>query len=248
MSYVPNENMADIARGNIPGASPFGGYGERTTTGAESNILWPGGVFTLPPPAGVQLSIASLSPDDSAAGTGVQTVDVHGLDDGLNEVTESVTLNGTSAVLTARANWRFVQCLRIRAVGSGKKAAGTISASVGAQVYAQIVAGAVRCTSSVRMVPAGKRLVVRGVYAGSVSGTAMAGTIVRLVTTYFEGHDFSADSVFVPLASAPFQDGSGSMDLGMPFVVPAGAAVGLAFTTDKATTITGTWFGNLEDV
>lgn len=245
--YPVGQYEVDIARGNITGAESYGAYGERTTTGAETNILWPDGTYALPPASGVQPSLVSTSANDSSAGTGIRTVDVHYLDTELAEQTETVTMNGTTPVVMVATDVRFITCLHMNTYGSGKSSAGVISCSVGAQVYSQIVAGAVRCSSSVRMVPAGKRLMVTGMYGGSVSGTAAASTKFYFVTSSFEGHDYSADSVFFPIGAAAFQDGSGGMRFNPPIPFEEGAAVGMSFVTDKAATIVGSWFGYLEN-
>jgi hypothetical protein len=236
-----------VARGDISGAEPFGAYGERTTTGAEVNILWPDGAYALPPAAGVQISLVSTSASDAAAGTGVRTLDMHYLDTDLARRVESMTLNGTTPVLSVATNVRFVECLHMVTYGSGKAADGTISASTGGQVYSQIVTGAVRCASSVRMVPAGKRAMVTSMYGGSVSGSAAAGAKVYLTSCHFGGHDYTADSIFFPVGAAAFQDGSAGLQFDPPLVFEEGATMALSFSTDKAATIVGSWFGYLEN-
>ena len=97
------------------------------------------------------------------------------------------------------------------------------------------------------MVPAGKRLLVTGLCGGSSSGTAAASAIIRLTSTSFDGHDYAADSVFIPFASATAQDGSISLVLTTPVSFLEGTAVGMETTVDKAATIVGSWFGWLED-
>ena len=248
MSYTPNESLSDVSRGRITGSEPFGAYGRRTTAGAETNILWPDGTYALPPAAGVQMSVVSTSANDAAAGTGIRTVDIHYLDANLADQTETVTLNGTTPVNTVATNIRFVQCMHMNTYGSGKSAAGTITASVGAQNYAEISTGFVRCSSSIRMVPAGKRLLVDVVYGGSSSGAAGASTIMEIVASSFDGHDYSADSIFFPVGAAEFQDGSGGVTIPCPLPFEAGTAFGLRFQTDKAATIVGWWSGRLENV
>jgi hypothetical protein len=237
-----------IARGDIPGVTLFGAYGERTTAGAETNILWPNGNYALPPAAGVQPSLVSSNANDAAGGTGVRTVDVHYLDASLNQQIETVTMNGVTPVVMTADSVRFVECLHMRTYGSGKAAAGTIDCYVGAQVYSQIVAGGIRCSSSVRMVPAGKRLFVTGIYSGSISGTAAASAKVYIATCHFDGHDYSADSVFFPVGAAAFQDGSSGMMFKPPLVFEEGAPMALMFSIDKAGTVVGSWFGYLEDI
>lgn len=242
-----NQNyLINVARGLIPNAQPFTGYGRRTTTGAESNVVWPNGTYNFPPAAGVQMAIVSTSASDGVAGTGVQSVEVHYLDANLAVQAETVVLNGVTPVNTVATNIRFIQCMHIATVGTNKAAVGTITATNGGNNYSQISAGSTRCSSSVRMVPAGQRLFVASMYGGSSSGTAAASTIIRLATPTFENHDFTSSSIFIPIADATFQDNSGGITLACPAMFTAGQSVGMTFTTDKAATIVGSWFGWLE--
>lgn len=247
MSYIPNENLANISRGRITGSTPFNGYGKKVTVGADSGVIWPNGAFVFPAAAGVQMAVVSTSANDAAAGTGIRTLDIHYLDANLAEQTETVTLNGTTPVNTVATNIRFIQCMHMVTFGSGKAAAGNISATNGGNTHSYIATGEVRCTSSVRMVPAGKRLIVNGLYAGSASGSAAAVAIIHAATPTFEGHDFTTSSVFIPVATAPFQDTSGGMNLPCPLAFTAGQSFGLTFSVDKAATVAGQWFGWLEN-
>lgn len=236
-----------VSRGHVSGAQLLDIYGERVATGAETNILWPDGAYALPPAAGVRPSVVSTSANDAAAGTGIRTVEVHYLDANLIRRLETVTLNGTTPVLMVATNVRFIECMHMLTYGSGKSAAGIITAYVGAQVYSQISAGAVRCSSSVRMTPAGKRSVITGIYGGSASGAAAASVRFYIVSTNFGGHDYSADSVFFPIGAATFQDSSNGMKFDPPAVFTEGTAFGLAYVTDKAATLVGSLFGYEED-
>lgn len=237
----------NVSRGRISGAEPFAAYGEKTTAGADSGVLWPNGAFVFPAAAGVQMSIVSTSANDTAAGTGIRTVDIHYLDANLAPMIETVTMNGTTPVLTVATNIRFIQCLHMATYGSGNAAAGNITASNGGNTHSYIAIGDVRCSSSVRMVPAGKRLIVTDVFGGSTSGTAAASAIVRAATPTFDTHDFTSSSIFVPIAAAAFQDGSTGLKLACPITFTAGQSFGMVFEVDKAATIVGSWFGWLEN-
>lgn len=238
----------NVARGLVDGATVKVAYGRHTAAGASSGVVWPNGAYAFPPAAGVQLSIASASPNDTAAGTGVRTIEVHYLDANLVPQVEAITLNGTTPVLSVATDVRFVDCMHRVTSGTGITAAGTISASVGAQVYAEISTGKVRCSSSVTMVPAGHRLLVCALSAGAIDDTAAAEVIVEPATPSFDGHDFTEEGVFMPMAAGAFQSSSLSIVLPVPVPFTEGQSFGFIFETSKAATILGSWFGIMEKV
>lgn len=240
-----------VARGTVSGAQPFSSYGRYVATGAISNqVIWPDGTFAIPPSAGVQMSIVSTSAqdDNDPAGTGVRTIDIHYVDDGLLPQVETVILNGLTPVLTVATNIRFIQCMHILTAGSSHAAVGTINATNGGQIYSQIAAGSRRCASTARMIPFGKKLYVAGAVGGSTSGTAAAGAEIKISSTYFDGHDLTDQSIFVPFGSVSMQDISVTYTFPIPAgPFPAGTVVLMEVSVDKGAIITGNWFGWLEE-
>lgn len=80
------------------------------------------------PSAAAQRSVKSSSAADAAAGTGARTVEITYYDGtGAGPLTETVTLNGTTAVNTVATDIRFVERLTVTTVGSGGANAGTLS-------------------------------------------------------------------------------------------------------------------------
>lgn len=238
----------EIARGNVDGASQFNAYGERTTAGAETNrVIWPNGVFSLPSSSGVQMSLVSTTANDTSDGAGIRTVHLHYLDASLNEQTETVTLNGTSSVTTTATDIRFIQCMHMATAGSGGAADGDITAENGGTTYSKIAAGEVRCSSSMRMVPAGKRLLVTGAGASAISGTSAAKVLVRLVSSTLDDEEFTNPLVLIPHGAIGVQDNAVSQIFNPPIAFTEGNVFGMTQTTDKAATIAGTWFGVLEN-
>jgi hypothetical protein len=255
-SYRRNDDYyRDVARGGVAGARPFGGFGKRTTAGAESNIIWPNGTFTVPPVTGTTVSFKSDDAADTAGGTGIRTLGVVWVDTSYQQHLAVITMNGTSDSVDTLTGAVFIQCMFMITYGSGKAATGNISAYNATETYSYITAGDKRCSSSLRMVPAGKRLLVAAAVAGSISGTAAVQSEIRIVASTFHinaggvayDYDYSADSVFMPQAELVFQDGS----FGLPFPIPipfnTGEIVGMEFTVDGKATIVGTWFGVLEE-
>lgn len=243
-----DDYLRDVARGAVSGARPIGGYGERTTSGPDSGVLWSNGVYSFPPPAGVQLSVVSTSASDSSAGTGIRQVLLQYLDASLVEKTEVITLDGLTPVLSAATNVRFIQTIFAVAVGSNKESVGRITFSNAGTVYSEIPIGHLRESATTRTVPKGKKIFVTSIFAGSVSGTAGAKTIISLATTALLGYDLTSSGVFLPLSSSAFQDNSSGITIGCPIGFTEGQTVGMTYETDKAATIVGIWSGYLEDV
>ena len=250
MGWGAKDYLIEVARGGVDGAVPFGSFGERIAGSSEVNrVIWPNGVFTLLPEVGAQLTLSSTSVDDDIdAGTGIRSIHMHYLDADLNEMSEEIDLQGTGAVTTDATDIRFIQCMHIAQAGAGAKAAGIINAKVGAVIYSQIAVGDVRCSSSARMVPKDKRCFIVGLVGGTASGTAAARVTMRLVSNEFGIHKYVDPFILIPYASVGLQDSSETFNLPVPLPFSAGTVIALTATTDKAATISGSWFGWLEDV
>lgn len=246
---VTSNIALDISRGKIEGAFSFSSYGKRTTSGAESGVIWANGAWLAPPAVGVRLSIVSTSASDGVGGTGIRSLEIHYLDANLYLQHETIVLNGVTPVLTVATNIRFIQCGRMITYGTGKAAAGiiTFKDSITAQTYNQISVGENRCSSSARMVPKSKRLVITGLVGSSISGSAQTSALLSIATSNFEGHDLSADSVLTPLATIGVQDGSQAMTMETPLIFTEGAIIAMTYSVDKAAIVTGTYFGWLEN-
>lgn len=236
-----------IARGLVPGAKPFSAYGERTSTVAETNYpIWPDGAFAIPAASGVQMSLVSTSAQDTnTTGTGIWSVEIHYLDNLLAEQNTTVTLAGLTPVTTTPTNIRFIQCMHVVA-SAGTSAAGTITASNGGVIYSQINAGATRCSSAFRMVPAGYQLRILAASASSISGTAATSSQIRLVANAIGTHTYTSPLIFVPFGSTGLQDNSNSLNFPPQEAFQPGTVVGATHTSDKAATLSVTWFGYLE--
>jgi hypothetical protein len=111
--------------------------------------------------AATQLSISSSSTADTSAGTGARTVTLSGLDADYNEISETVTLNGQTAVTSTNSYLRIYRMV-VRSAGSGGKNAGviyagtgTVTAGVPANKYATIAIGDNQTLMALWTVPAG---------------------------------------------------------------------------------------------
>lgn len=235
-----------ITRGRVEGGAPFGAYGKKITTAAYSGVLWSDGAFAFPAATGTTVDFVSTSANDSATGTGIRVVRLRYLDVNLETKFEDITLNGTGVVSTVANDIRYINGMLAVAWGSGKSAAGTITAYSTAGNHSTIAVGELRCSCSVRTVPAGERLVINSVSGGSISGTAAARTVLELGVTNYFGVDYSVDNILIPYMAGVFQDGSASFPLNAPVSFTAGTSIGLLCTCDKAATIVGAYHGWIE--
>lgn len=114
-----------VSRGQITGHRSVTIFGYNPDVDTSRVTVWPyTGVLPLAP-AALQLKVSSSSANDTAAGTGARTVFVGGLDANHNEISEIVTLNGQTPVLTTQA-FLHINNAYVATAGSGLSAAGDI--------------------------------------------------------------------------------------------------------------------------
>jgi hypothetical protein len=231
-------NVAAIARGEVPGARPIAMFGERVTSGATADhVLWETGMpDTLTVPDSVQMSFVS-------SGTDTRRVRFVYLDDNLVEQNEIVTLNGTTPVLSAATDVRFVNNL----YSLDGPAARTVTVTNGVTTYARLNTGEVHFNQALYRVPASHRLMLTTLYGGSVSGTAAAKTVLKVETSFFNGDSFADDGILHPVGGVAVQDTAVTIPFG-PFPIRAGEIVALTFKCDKAADVLGGFFGWTETI
>ena len=146
--------------------------------------VWTGGGIYPWMTAATSLEIVSTSAADTAAGTGARSVLITGLDINYVAVTQTVVLNGTTAVALATQLFR-VNSMLVLSAGTGTTNAGTINLrdSGGGTVRSIIGVGVGLTQQSPFTVPAGFTLQVVSIY-NSITGTGTARTAD--ITTYFK--------------------------------------------------------------
>jgi hypothetical protein len=149
-----------VSRGHIEGHKALFKFGSNGDINGSLETVWSHGGLYVYPAAAIQMKVSSSSADDTALGTGARTVFVYGLDANYNEITETITLDGQTAVLTTQSFLRVSRAYVLTA-GSGNTAAGDIyvgtgvvTAGVPATVYAVISLGENQTTMAVWTVPA----------------------------------------------------------------------------------------------
>ena len=114
---IDRDFFLEVQKGNVAGHKLVHKFGRNpdVDTGTVPEDIWEtGGLMTWPTSAAV-VSVTSTDADDDGApttNTGAQTLTIDGLDASFDELTETIILNGTSAVTTAgsfiRVNRAFV--------------------------------------------------------------------------------------------------------------------------------------------
>lgn len=237
-----SDYLLDVSRGRITGASIFSSNGDYTSTGALTDFpVHEAGAVNISL-TGVQLSFVSSSANDAAAGTGLRTLIMSYIEHStLSSKTEIITMNGTTPVLTVATNIRFVNSLTMLTAGSGEKNAGAITATNGGLTYGAIAIGHKVQASSYRMIPTGKIFIPHEIVASSNSGTAAAQTVFHVVNWS------TTIPYWIPSNAVGCQDGPIFIALKAGRAIPAGSVIGIEFSTDKATRVTASLIGHLEN-
>ena len=169
-----------VSLGLVPGWSIMSAMGERESMGTtvSGEDIWRGNDLTpaptshttIPTPAsaGEQMEVVSESASDSSIGTGVQSVTIDYLTaTGAEPRSVIVTLAGTTPVQLP-ASIRFVQDMHSYTTGVNGVAAGHIKVrqtSTPGRVYNMIAQGGNKSLVPLRMVPAGRLLLLRSWHA-----------------------------------------------------------------------------------
>lgn len=175
--YEPFE--LQVSRGQIAFHRNVTVFGFNPDVDTTQVSVWPLPSLITFPSSALQMTVSSSSANDTSAGTGARTIVVQGLDADYNEVSETVTMNGQTAVtMTAaliRVNYAYVVT-----AGSGNSAAGniyigtgTVTSGVPATVYDIIKLDYNNTTTGSYTVPAGYTAYVsQGLFStGQASGS-----------------------------------------------------------------------------
>ena len=216
-----------VARGQIQGHSGVIIFGYNPDVDTSEESIWPdGGTVPHPTVASVlKISSTDNNDDGNPVGTGARTVVITGLDGDYNVVSETVTLNGQTAVNTTNS-YLYVNAFYVATVGSGGANAGIIYAGTGvvtagvpAVIYDLIAAGYNNRTTAHYCVPAGYTgYMVKGIITtGQASGSTS-------VTAYLKQH--GPDGIIRVGAVSTLNNGSVNYDFEPPYIIPEKNCVG----------------------
>jgi len=122
-----------VARGQIAGHTSYFRFGWANAIGTTpqtiASSVTAGNTYVYPSTATV-MTVSSASANDTSAGTGVRTILVSGLDSTYTPISETITMNGQTAVSTTKSYLRVLYT-EILTVGSGATQAGNIYVGTG---------------------------------------------------------------------------------------------------------------------
>jgi hypothetical protein len=187
-AYEPFE--LQVARGQIQAHSvvTIAGYNSDVDTSWE--MITPVGNLSYPA-AALQMTVSSADADDTSAGTGARTVLITGLDANYAVISETVTMNGQTAVTTTNSFLR-INAMLVTTAGTSLAnegiiyiGTGTVTSGVPATIYNVIAAGFNNSTSSQYTVPAGYTgyLTVARIGLAQDAGTTLITARTRFVGT-----------------------------------------------------------------
>jgi len=166
-----------VSRGQIQGHRSVIVFGFNPDVDTTQVSVWPLPSLITFPASALQMTVSSTSANDTSAGTGARTVIVQGLDANYNEVTETVTMNGQTAVtMTAsllRVNYAYVATAGSAnsAVGDIYIGTGTVTAGVPATTYDIIKIDYNNTTTGSYTIPAGyTAYVTQGLFSAGQAG------------------------------------------------------------------------------
>jgi len=191
----------DIVKGNMWDTRPLNIFGFNRTVGTAFETLWDdGGNYTF------LTSAATMDIISSSASDTMQVL-ISGLDANYNEISETLTLNGTTSVSGTTAFLRINSAIIL--AGSN---VGNITISSGGQTYAFIGATLGTTQSSVYTVPAGHSLYLTRIDVCSGTNNGNKFLTFRNVVTTSAGRTLR-------VAEATFSTSQVSFDRQVPFKI-----------------------------
>lgn len=158
MTFIPNSDFfIDVAQGKVTGHTIHRVIARNSDVDVTKEDIWFNGGTLVYLSAAEKMNIVSTSTSDTSAGTGARTVLLSGTDSSYNEITETITMNGTSNVLSVN-NYLRVNLMEVVTAGSGGVTAGAITATAqtAGTVQANMPIGENRTGKSHYTIPLGK--------------------------------------------------------------------------------------------
>jgi hypothetical protein len=193
--------LHDVVKGNIWDSKPVNIFGFNRAIGSSFETLWDDGGDYVYPSSALVMSVVSSSALDT------MDVLIVGLDADHTEISETVTLTGTSSITTTLSFYRINSAVIL----SGSNV-GNITISNGGVTYAYIQANIGTTQSSVYTVPAGHSLYLFRIDVLSGTNNGNQFLTFRNVITSGTGRTLR-------VAEATFSTSQASFDRQVPFKI-----------------------------
>lgn len=135
VGYLTEQNI-NIARGLVRGATVVHKFGRNPAIGGAPETVWMGGGLYTYLTVAAPVYVYGANAADGAAGTGARTVTVIGLDSNYNEISETLTVDGT----VSQNSFLRVYRAFVASAGSVGTNVGDVTVSTGASGTGTILA------------------------------------------------------------------------------------------------------------
>jgi len=230
-----------VSRGQIQGHSTVIVFGYNPDVDTSEETIWPDGGLIPHPTVASVLKISSSSASDTSDGTGARTVFIEGVDGNFNVVSETVILNGQTAVNTTNS-YLYVNSFYVATVGSGGANAGNINAGTGtvtsgvpAVLYDIIAIGYNQRTTGHYCVPAG---FTGYMTEGSISAGQATGSTA--VTAFLKQH--GTDNILRVGAVSTVNNSDAVFSFEQPYIIPEKNCVGASAIGAAANNAVSSYF------
>lgn len=177
-----------VGRGQIEAHSTVNIYGYQTAVSTTFIPIWENATAYTYPSTATQMHLIGTDSDTAS-------VLINGLDANYNSISETLTLNGTSAVTTANS---YLRINSMQVTSGNPAAAVTLKDLTNTTIYAQINAGVGRTQAGIYTVPAGYTYYLQRVNLYS----SLNGNNNKFVT--YQNRTISSSGVIQVTQQAPF--------------------------------------------
>lgn len=188
LQQLGNAEYINVARGLDTSATATRRTGYNAGVGTGETTVWNETTTLVAYPAtATTVTVSSSSANDTAAGTGARTITLTGLDANYNTISETITMNGQTAVTSTLAYLRLSPLVTLTAGSGGANAGviyagtGTVTAGVPATIYSSMGVGFNESHQAFYTVPAGMTAYILDLSATSDT----AGVRINLYTRAF---------------------------------------------------------------
>ncbi len=168
--------------GELPDFTTENKFGFASAVPNSAITIWPENSIYVYPSSASTMTVSSSDNDDVSGGAGARTVEIYGLDSSYDEASETITMNGQTAVTTNS----YIRCHRMIVRTAGNTGSnegiiywgtGALSTGKPANVYAEISAGFNQTLQCAYTVPNGKTAYIYEILYSAGSGREMQGSL-----------------------------------------------------------------------